>query len=92
MAEINASSGKSIGYGDFIGTEGSGGMGDAIKNAYEALDKARKAAQDAGNAGDPVTLLEMQMAMNTLSQIMSMSTQMINSMKTMCESTLRNIG
>lgn len=99
MADINPSNrmqsniadGNSFGYEDMIGTKGSGGMGDRISGAYQDVQDAMTAIKNAKNSGDPALLMDLQMKMNALTQILSTTTQMINSLKQSIDGINRNI-
>ncbi len=64
-------------------------LNEIISDRFEDVNKALKEVQD--NPGDPAKLMALQMAMNALQQIMSTTTQLINSLKTMTEGINRNI-
>ena len=64
-------------------------LNEIISDRFEDVNKALKEVQD--NPGDPAKLMELQMAMNALQQVMSTTTQLINSLKTMTEGINRNI-
>lgn len=91
MAEINSNYGNSFGYQDLIGEKGAGGMGDRISGAYADVQAAMDAVKKAANSGDPALLMDLQMKMNALTQILSTSTQLVNALKTACESANRNM-
>jgi hypothetical protein len=91
MAEINTNYGNSFGYQDLIGEKGAGGMGDRISGAYADVQDAMAKIKEAKNSGDPALLLDVQMKMNALTQILSTTTQMVNTLKTAVEGINRNI-
>lgn len=81
----------SFGYQDLIGKKGEGGMGDRISGAYSDVQAAMDKIKTAANSGDPALLLDLQMKMNALTQILSTTTQMINSLKQACDGVNRNL-
>jgi len=91
MANIDTNYGNSFGYQDLIGEKGSGGMGDRIAAAYQQVDDALKQIKTAGSAGNPADLVDLQMKMNSLTQVLSTTTQMVNTLKTSVEGILRNL-
>lgn len=91
MANIDTNYGNSFGYSDLIGKKGEGGMGDRISAAFDQVNDAMKKVQQAGSSGNPADLIDLQMKMNALTQILSTTTQMVNTLKTACESVNRNM-
>ena len=92
MAEINATSGTKKGYDALVnGEDGKGGIGKTIAQAYQGVEDAMAKLNDADKAGDPALLINLQMAMNTMTQVMSMSTQLVNALKQSCDSAARNL-
>jgi hypothetical protein len=89
--DANISDGNSFGYQDLIGKKGEGGMGDRISGAYQDVMDAKDKLENAKNSGDPALLMDLQMKMNALTQMLSTTTQMINSLKQSCEGINRNI-
>lgn len=83
--------GNSIGYKELFLDKNEGGksLNEAISERFDEMQKQLKAVQaDPGNAAKLMTL---QVSMNSLQQIMSTTTQLINSMKSMTEGINRNI-
>jgi hypothetical protein len=89
--QVDMSGGESFGYEDLIGKKGGGGMGDRISGAYQDVKDAMEAIKKAGKSGDPAALMDLQLKMNALTQVLSTTTQMINSMKQACEGVNRNL-
>jgi hypothetical protein len=94
MDKIVVAGGKGMGYDDLFNDKDttikdSKSLNDIIsdrfKDVQDALDKVK------AKPGDPAALMELQVAMNNLQQIMSTTTQLINSLKTMTEGINRNI-
>jgi type III secretion apparatus needle protein len=83
--------GNSMGYKELFldKTEGGKSLNEIISDRFKDVNTALKAVQD--NPGDPGMLMQLQVAMNSLQQIMSTTTQLINSLKTMTEGINRNI-
>ena len=91
MANVNPNIRGDIGYKELFDSSGSGESGaDAISNAYSSVQTALEAVK--ANPGDPSKLMELQMQMNTLQQLMSTFSQMINGLKSSTEGINRNIG
>ena len=83
--------GNSIGYKELFldKTEGGKSLNETISDRFDDVNKALKDVQ--ANPGDPAKLMTLQMAMNALQQVMSTTTQLINSLKSMTEGINRNI-
>ena len=83
--------GNSIGYKElFLDTnEGGKSLNDTISDRFNDVNTAL--AKVKANPGDPAALMELQVAMNALQQLMSTTTQLVNSLKTMTEGINRNI-
>jgi type III secretion apparatus needle protein len=83
--------GNSIGYKELFLDKSEGGksLNEAISDRFDDVNKALKDVQ--ANPGDPAKLMTLQMAMNALQQVMSTTTQLINSLKSMTEGINRNI-
>ena len=91
MANINPNIRGDIGYQQLFTDSGSGQSGaDAISQAYQSVQNALAAVKE--NQGDPSKLMELQMQMNSLQQLMSTFTQMIQGLKTSTEGINRNIS
>ena len=91
MSTVNPNIQGDIGYQQLFTDSGSGQSGsDAISEAYSKVQSAL--AEVKANPGDPSKLMELQMQMNTLQQLMSTFTQLINGLKTSTEGINRNIG
>lgn len=70
--------------------EGGTSLNDAIARSFKDVqDKLKEVQDDPGNSAKMMTL---QVAMNALQQVISMSTQAVNSLKTQTEATIRNIS
>ncbi len=91
MATAGIGGGNSMGYKElFLDKDKAGkSLNDAISDRFNDVNTALKAVKD--NPGDPAKLMELQVAMNALQQVMSTTTQLINSLKTMTEGINRNI-
>jgi paraquat-inducible protein B len=83
--------GNSIGYKELFLDKQEGGksLNETISDRFNDLNKAMKEAQS--NPGDPAKLMVVNLAMNSLQQTMSTTSQLINSMKSMTEGINRNI-
>lgn len=81
----------SLSYQDLIGRQGQGGLGDRISGAYQDVQDALEAIKTGANAGDPGLLMDLQMKMNALTQSLSSTTQIINSLKSACQQINQNI-
>lgn len=83
--------GNGIGYKELFLDKNEGGqsLNDTISDRFTQVKAALKEVKD--NPGDPSKLMELQVAMNSLQQIMSSTTQLINSLKSMTEGINRNI-
>lgn len=66
-----------------------GNLNDTISDRFQDVQDAL--AKVKAKPGDPAALMELQVAMNALQQVMSTTTQLINSLKTMTEGINRNI-
>jgi hypothetical protein len=91
MATTGIGGGNSMGYKElFLKTDDTGkSLNDAISDRFTDVNTALQAVKN--NPGDPAKLMELQVAMNALQQVMSTTTQLINSLKTMTEGINRNI-
>ncbi len=89
--QFNIAEGQSFGYEDLIGKTGDGGLGDRLSGAYQDVKDAMEAIKNAKNSGDPAKLMDLQIKMNALTQILSTTTQAVNSLKQACEGVNRNI-
>jgi len=84
--------GNSIGYDQLFNqkTEETGRtLNETISDRFKDVNSALADVQK--NPGDPGKLMALQVAMNALQQVMSTTTQLINSLKTMTEGINRNI-
>jgi hypothetical protein len=83
--------GNSIGYKELFLDKNEGGksLNDTISDRFNDVNAALEKVK--ANPGDPAALMELQVAMNALQQLMSTTTQLINSLKTMTEGINRNI-
>ena len=91
MADISTNIQKSIGYNDLFNDTGSGQSGaQAISDAYSKVQNALDEVKH--NQGDPSKLMELQVQMNTLQQLLSSFTQLINGLKQSTDGINRNIG
>ena len=83
--------GSSIGYKELFLDKNEGGksLNDTISDRFSEVNKALEKVK--AKPGDPAALMELQVAMNALQQLMSTTTQLINSLKTMTEGINRNI-
>lgn len=83
--------GNSIGYKELFLDKNEGGksLNDTISDRFNDVNSALEKVK--ANPGDPAALMELQVAMNALQQLMSTTTQLINSLKTMTEGINRNI-
>jgi hypothetical protein len=81
---------NSFGYQDLIGTKDKPGLGDKISAANQQVQDAI-AKLDASKAGSPTELLQLQLLMNNLSQVLTMTTQMVNSLKQSIDKINQNI-
>jgi hypothetical protein len=83
--------GNGIGYKELFLDKNEGGksLNDTISDRFTDVNAALKEVKD--NPGDPSKLMQLQVAMNSLQQIMSSTTQLINSLKSMTEGINRNI-
>jgi t-SNARE complex subunit (syntaxin) len=91
MANVNPNIRGDIGYKELFTDSGSGQSGsDAISAAYSSVQSAL--AEVKANPGDPSKLMELQMQMNTLQQLMSTFSQMIQGLKSSTEGINRNIS
>lgn len=70
--------------------EGGKSLNDTISDRFNDVNKALEKVK--AKPGDPAAMMELQVAMNALQQVMSSTTQLINSLKTMSEGITRNIG
>ncbi len=70
--------------------EGGKSLNDTIAKSFEDVQKKLLEVQnDPGNSAKMMTL---QVAMNALQQVISMTTQSVNSLKTQTEGAVRNIS
>ena len=83
--------GNGIGYKELFLDKNEGGtsLNETISDRFKDVNAALKEVKD--SPGDPSKLMELQVAMNSLQQIMSSTTQLINSLKSMTEGINRNI-
>jgi hypothetical protein len=83
--------GNSIGYKELFLDKQEGGksLNETISDRFNDMNAALKDVQS--SPGDPAKLMKLQVAMNSLQQLMSTTTQLINSMKSMTEGINRNI-
>jgi hypothetical protein len=83
--------GNSIGYKELFLDKGTGGksLNESISDKFSDVTKALEAVK--AEPGNPAKLMELNVAMNTLQQVMSSTTQLINSLKSMTEGINRNI-
>jgi hypothetical protein len=83
--------GNSIGYEQLFNKTQDGGsslntiISDRFKDVSAQLAEVQK------SPGDPAKLMALQVSMNALQQVMSTTTQLVNSLKTMTEGVNRNI-
>ncbi len=82
--------GNGIGYQKLFNDDGSGKslntiISERFKDVQDCLAKVQ------ADPGNPAALMQLQVAMNSLQQIMSSTTQLINSLKSMTEGINRNI-
>ena len=92
MANTVIGGGNSMGYRElFLDKEKDGkSLNDTISDRFNAVNDALEKVK--AKPGDPAAMMELQVAMNALQQVMSSTTQLINSLKTMSEGITRNIG
>jgi hypothetical protein len=88
--DFSSLSPNSFGYQDLIGTKDKPGMGDKISSANKQVEDLM-ATLDATKTGSPVELLKLQALMNNLSQVLTMTTQMMNSLKQAIDKINQNI-
>jgi|GEM_PF-2262596 len=83
--------GNSIGYNELFNQKANTGrtLNETISDRFQDVNKALAEVQK--SPGDPAKLMALQVAMNALQQVMSTTTQLINSLKTMTEGINRNI-
>ena len=83
--------GNSFGYKElFLDKDAQGkSLNDTISDRFKEVTDAKNAMQ--ANPQDPAKLMALQLAMNNLQQILSSTTQLMNSMKGMNEGINRNI-
>ena len=84
--------GNSIGYNELFNqkaTDTGRTLNETISDRFQDVNKALAEVQK--SPGDPGKLMALQVAMNSLQQVMSTTTQLINSLKTMTEGINRNI-
>lgn len=91
MATTGIGGGNSMGYKELFldKTEGGKSLNETIADRFKEVNDRMKEAQ--ASPGDPAKLMAVQLAMNSLQQVMSTTTQLINSLKTMTEGVNRNI-
>lgn len=83
---------NSFGYKELFldAPEGGQSLNDAIAQSFKDVQAKLKEVQaDPGNSAKMMTL---QVAMNALQQVISMTTQSVNSLKTQTEGAVRNIS
>ena len=84
--------GNSIGYNELFNqkaTDTGRTLNETISDRFQDVNKALAEVQK--SPGDPGKLMALQVSMNALQQVMSTTTQLINSLKTMTEGINRNI-
>lgn len=83
--------GNSIGYKELFLDKNEGGqsLNETIAERFSQMQKQLKEVQD--DPGNAAKLMTLQVSMNSLQQVMSTTTQLINSMKSMTEGINRNI-
>ena len=92
MADISTNIHNSIGYNDLFNDTGSGKSGSqAISDAYGDVQSALAEVKES-KGGYPSKLMELQVQMNTLQQLLSSFTQLINGLKQSTDGINRNIG
>ncbi|MFM8983296.1 MAG: hypothetical protein ACKOLA_10400 [Spartobacteria bacterium] len=83
---------NSFGYKELFldAPEGGKSLNDAIAQSFKDVqEKLKEVQNDPGNSAKMMTL---QVAMNALQQVISMTTQSVNSLKTQTEGAIRNIS
>jgi hypothetical protein len=82
---------NSIGYKELFLDKNDKGqsLNDSISQRFDDVNKALDKAKNSN--GNPAALMELQVAMNSLQQLMSTTTQLINGLKSMTEGINRNI-